>query len=141
MNSLNSPRLVVTQGNELNNAYQEAIERARQELKMLDDKVDALDRQRAKLRQTVATLQSLMGQPVSDGPSMTDAIIDFVRANEDYVSTTDVIDGLIARGYPAHPRSVATILSKLVKIRKFKKGTRGGYQWAGVRESGSSLRK
>jgi len=123
------------------NAYQKALERALKELKILDEKVDTLERQRAKLRHAIATLQSLMGQPVSGGQSMTDAIVDFVRANEDYVSTTDVIDGMIARGYPAHPRSVATILSKLVKIKKFKKGSEGGYRWAGVRKADSNSGK
>ncbi len=63
---------------------------------------------------------------------MTDTMIDIVRAKDGYVTTADVMDGLLARDYPAHPRSVSTILSKLVRDKQLTKGPEGGYKWAGT---------
>jgi hypothetical protein len=111
--------------------YQRALQSAAKELKSLDEKVHALECQRAKLRQVIAVLQSLLGQPTSKNQTLTDAMIDFVRAKDGYAPTADVMDGLLARGYSVHPRSVATILSKLVREKQFRKGPEGGYKWAG----------
>jgi hypothetical protein len=45
---------------------------------------DASNRQRAKLRQAIAILQTLLGQPVCKNQTLTDVIIDFVRAKDEY---------------------------------------------------------
>ncbi len=120
-------------------AYQRALEGASKELKSLDEMVYALECQRAKLRQAIAILQTLLGQPISKNQTLTDAIIDFVRAKDCYAATADVMDGLISRGYSAHPRSVATILSKLVREKQLKKGPKGGYKWAGIPKSAEEI--
>src|ERR1700691_5206781 len=113
-------------------AYQRALENAEKELKSLDETARALERQRAKLRQAIAILESLLGQPTSKNQTLTDAMIDIVRAKDGYAATADVMDGLLARGYAAHPRSVATMLSKLVRDKPLRKGPKSGYRWAGI---------
>jgi hypothetical protein len=80
-----------------------------------------------------------LGQPISKNETLTDAIIDVVRAKDGYVGTADVMDGLIFRGYSAHPRSVATILSKLVKETQLRKGPKRGYKWAGIPKSREAI--
>ena len=112
--------------------YQRALQGAAKELKSLDEKVHAMECQRAKLRQAIAILQSLLGQPICKNQTLTDAMIDFVRARDGYTPTADAMDGLLARGYSVHSRSVATILSKLVREKQFRKGPEGGYKWAGI---------
>jgi hypothetical protein len=113
-------------------AYQRALDNAEKELKSLDETARALECQRAKLRKAIAILESLLGQPISKNQTLTDAMIDIVRAKDGYAATADVMDGLLARGYAAHPRSVATMLSKLVREKHLKSGPEGGYKWAGI---------
>jgi hypothetical protein len=125
--------------NDMETAYQRALEGASKELESLDEMVYDLECQRAKLRQAIAILQTLLGQPISQNQTLTDAIIDFVRAKDGYAATTDVMDGLISRGYSAPPRSVATILSKLVRERQLRKGPKGGYKWAGIPNSAEEI--
>ena len=118
-----------------NHGYQTALEDASKELKSLDEMVCTLECQRARLRQAIAILQTLLGHPISKNQTQTDAIIDFLRAKDGYAATADVIEGLISRGYSAQPRSVATILCKLVREKQLKKGPKGGYKWTGIPES------
>ncbi len=115
--------------------YQRALEDASKELKSLDEMVCTLECQRARLRQAIAILQTLLGHPISKNQTQTDAIIDFLRAKDGYAATADVIEGLISRGYSAQPRSVATILCKLVREKQLKKGPNGGYKWTGIPDS------
>jgi hypothetical protein len=109
----------------MKNGYQTALDGASKELKSLDEMVCTLECQRARLRQAIAILQTLLGQPISKNQTQTDAIIDFLRAKDGYAETADVIEGLISRGYSAQPRSVATILCKLVREKQLKKGPKG----------------
>jgi hypothetical protein len=137
---LNPPNLLVYEGPLLKNGYQTALDSASKELKSLDEMVCTLECQRARLRQAIAILQTLLGQPISKNQTQTDAIIDFLRAKDSYAATADVIEGLISRGYSAHPRSVATILCKLVREKQLKKGPEGGYKWARIPKSAEDIR-
>ncbi len=119
--------------------YQRALDSASKELESLDEMVAELECQRAKLRQAIAILRTLLGQPLSKTQTLTDAIIDFVKTKNGYSATTDVMDGLISTGNSAHPRSVATILCKLVREKQLMKGPKGGYKWAGIPKSAEKI--
>jgi len=113
--------------------YGEALKKAQQELADCDAAVDELERKRAKLRQTIVSLQSLMGVQVEQDQSLTDAILMTIRATPGYSRCSDVVRRLHDMGYRGHGRSVATILSRLAKTGQIVHDTSPdhatGYTW------------
>jgi hypothetical protein len=95
--------------------YSDAMKEAQRELADCDAAIEKLERKQAKLRQTVAVLQSLMGIEVPHEQSLTEAILMTVKASVGYVTTVQVLKMLAEMNYKVQPASVATILSRLVK--------------------------
>lgn len=95
--------------------YSVALNKALKELADCDAAADKLECQRARLRQTVAILQSQLGIDVERGSSLTGAILTAVKANPGYSRAVDIAKDLQQLGYNAPYSSVATILARLAK--------------------------
>jgi hypothetical protein len=113
--------------------YTDALKKAQRELAECNAAADELERKRARLRQTVAVLQSLMGIEARLDQSLTDAILMAVKASLGYVTAAQVVDLLVEMGYQVQPASVATILSRLTKnskiIHAVGPNAQTGYAW------------
>jgi hypothetical protein len=98
--------------------YSDALKKAEKELAEADAAAGELDRKRAKLRLTVAALQSMTGVKVKSDQTLTDAILMIVKGSPGAVTATEVMDKLFMLGLQAQTASVATILSRLAKVGK-----------------------
>jgi hypothetical protein len=95
--------------------YSDALKKAQKELAECEAAADRLEAQRAKLRQTVAVLQSMVGVKVEQDQSLTDAILMVIKGAQGYMRAADVVARLDQMGFQVQPRSVASILSRLTK--------------------------
>jgi hypothetical protein len=112
--------------------YLKAMEQAITELRGVDKALELLERKRAKLRQTIKTLRSLLGTRGTEDQTITEVILEIVKAADGYVAASEVMEGIDIAGYIASAATVATTLSRLVKEKHLEKGPEGGYRWAGV---------
>ncbi|MGD0293163.1 MAG: hypothetical protein ABSB30_04855 [Terracidiphilus sp.] len=115
----------------MTDGYQRAINDARDELKLVEETIETLDRRRAQLRQAIAVLQSLTGNSSVEDRSLTEAILEIVQAAVGTRTTSEVLRTLDSMGYVANAPTVATTLSRLVKTGQLKKDG-DGYRWAGI---------
>jgi hypothetical protein len=117
----------------MSEAYEKALQQAQTELAALDTAAEELERKRAKARQTILVLRSMLGLEDEDEQSLTDAILNVVKASTDFITAPMVADRLIMAGYQVQIATVATILSRLLKDGKLKKDPENntGYKWAG----------
>jgi predicted transcriptional regulator len=97
------------------NPYDAALKAAQKELADCENAADKLDCQKAKLRQTIASLQSQLGVAVERSSSLTEAILTALKANPGYSRAVEVARQLQHLGYTAAYTSVATILARLAK--------------------------
>lgn len=115
--------------------YNDALKKAKRELANCDAEAEELERKRAKLRQTVAVLQSLTGVKVQNEQSLTQAILMVLKAASGCVTAAEVVETLRTMGYDAQTPSVATILSRHLKNQQinsfFGPGHSVGYEWRG----------
>lgn len=111
--------------------YLKALEQAERELAEADKEMENVERKRAKLRQAVKTLRSLLGRSPED-QTITDAILEIAKSVDGYVLASEVMERIEMAGYVASAATVATTLSRLVKEKQLEKGAEGGYRWAGV---------
>ena len=114
--------------------YAQAIVRAKKELAEYDAEFELLERKRAKLRQTIAVLQSLLGNESPNDQSLTEAILTVAKAANGFITTIEVIDRLTTMGFGASSATVATILSRLTKAGHLLNGIGvggNGYMWVG----------
>jgi Ca2+-binding EF-hand superfamily protein len=111
--------------------YEQALKKAQKELAETNIAAENLERKRAKLRQTIAVLQSLMGSANVNEQSLTDAIMTFAKAANGYITTAEVMERLITMGFESENATVATILSRMVKEGQLEKDAEGrkGYRW------------
>jgi len=116
------------------NVYEKAIREAKKQLKSANEAAEKLDRRRAKLRQAIVVLQSLAGENAVDRPennrSLTEATLEIIQAADGKLTTSEILEGLHVSGYTVNARSVATILSRFVRIRQLRKES-NGYRWRG----------
>jgi hypothetical protein len=112
--------------------YLKAMELAISDLRAVDKELESLERKRAKLRQTIKTLRSLLGTRGTEDQTITDVILEIVKAADGYVVASEVMEGIDMAGYVASAATVATTLSRLVKEKHLEKGPDGGYRWAGL---------
>jgi hypothetical protein len=113
-------------------SYLKALEQAIKDLRGVDKDLELLERKRAKLRQTIKTLRSLLGTRGTEDQTVTDVILEIVKAADGYVAASEVMEGIEMAGYIASAATVATTLSRLVKEKHLEKGPDGGYRWAGL---------
>jgi len=99
----------------MTDAYREALKKAEQELADSNSQAEKLERQRAKLRQTIAVLRSLLGAEARPDGSITDAILTVTKAGNGFITAAHVMDRLVMMGYQIQTATVATILSRLAK--------------------------
>lgn len=114
--------------------YERALRRAQTELAACDKEAEQLERKRAKLRQTVAILQSLVGGDTQIEPSLTEAILTVLKSSNDFMATAEILERLRMMGLNVQPASVATILSRLTKAGQLLNGIGvggNGYMWVG----------
>jgi hypothetical protein len=113
-------------------SYEKALRDAERTLAAWDAKAEEADRERAKLRQTIAVLKSQLGLAPDNTESLTDAILLVLKAWPGNVTAPQVMERLFIMGYNAQTTSVATILSRLANQRKIE-ALRGfgtvGYGW------------
>ncbi len=114
--------------------YLKALELAISDLRGVDKELELLERKRAKLRQTIKTLRSLLGTRGTEDQTVTEVILEIVKAADGYVAASEVMERIDMAGYVASAPTVATTLSRLVKEKQLEKGPEGGYRWAGVRK-------
>lgn len=114
--------------------YQKALEQAISDLRSVDKDLELLERKRAKLRQTIKTLRSLLGTRDAEDQTITDVILEIVKATDGHVAASEVMERIDTAGYVASAATVATTLSRLVKEKQLEKGPEGGYRWAGARK-------
>jgi hypothetical protein len=110
--------------------YVEALKKAQEELAECDAAARELDCKRAKLRQTIVGLQSLMGVDVQEEQphSQTEAIRSILKVTSGL--TSGQVSGRLAEmGYKPQSRSVATILSRLVKSEQITHDPNSGYSY------------
>jgi predicted transcriptional regulator len=114
--------------------YEKALEQAQTELAALDTAAEELERKRAKARQTILVLRSMLGLENGNEQSLTDAILNVVKASTGFITAPMVADRLIMAGYQVQIATVATILSRLLKDGLLKKDLENntGYIWAGI---------
>lgn len=98
--------------------YNVALTKAQKELAKCDAEAEELERKRARLRQTIASLQSTMGISVQSDESMTETILMVLKAWPGAATVSEVTERLIIFGFQAQTASVATILSRLAKNGK-----------------------
>jgi predicted transcriptional regulator len=114
-------------------AYEIALKKATRALTELDLKAMEIERERAKLRQTIAVLQSQLGITPENIESLTDAILLVLKAWPGCATTAEVLQRLSAMGYQPHRTSVSTLLSRLTKQGKIASligpGGSVGYEW------------
>jgi hypothetical protein len=110
--------------------YIEALKKAQEELAECDAAAHELDCKRARLRQTIVGLQSLMGMDVQEEKphSQTEAIRSILKVTPGLTSG-QVSDRLVEMGYEPEPRSVATILSRLAKAGQIMHDSTNGYSY------------
>jgi hypothetical protein len=113
--------------------YLKALEQAIRDLRVVDKDFEVLERKRAKLRQTIKTLRSLLGTRDAEDQTVTEVILEIVKAADGYVAASEVMERVDLAGYVASAATVATTLSRMVKEKQLEKGPEGGYRWAGVR--------
>ncbi|HLM80437.1 MAG TPA: BlaI/MecI/CopY family transcriptional regulator [Terriglobales bacterium] len=113
------------------NSYEDALRKAQKDLAATNIAAENLERKRAKLRQAVSILQSLMDNATTDDQSLTDAILTAVKGAKGYITTAEVMEFLQTIGLEAQNATVATILSRMVKERQLEKDAEGrkGYRW------------
>jgi predicted transcriptional regulator len=120
---------------EMTESYADTLERAQKELAVCDAEAQELERKRAKLRQVIGSLQSLMGIEAPSGQSLTEAILMALIGSDRYVTATEVMARLVQIGFKeTQMPSVATILSRLAKSGKITTNPVGpnqltGYGW------------
>jgi hypothetical protein len=112
--------------------YLKALELAISDLRGVDKELELLERKRAKLRQTIKTLRSLLGTRSTEDQTITEVILEIVKAEDGYVAASEVMERIDMAGYVASAPTVATTLSRLVKEKQLEKGPEGGYRWAGI---------
>jgi predicted transcriptional regulator len=114
-------------------AYEIALKKATAALWKLDLKVMEIERERAKLRQTVAVLQSQLGITPQNIESLTEAILLVLKAWPGCMTTSEILQRLTAMGYQPHRTSVSTLLSRLTRQGKIVSligpGGAVGYEW------------
>jgi hypothetical protein len=109
-------------------AYESALRQALNELAEVDKQAEDIERKRAKLRQSVAVLQTLAGDNREQERSVTKSIVTILRANPGPLPTVQIIQRLISMGHTPQPASVATLLSRLAQQGKITKAD-DGYEW------------
>jgi predicted transcriptional regulator len=114
--------------------YSEALKKAKEELAEYDAAAEELERKRAKLRQTIGILQSLLGVQVPNEQSLTDAILMTLKASQGYSKTAEIMNSLVEMGFKnVQQTSVASILSRLAKngqiISVIGSDNSAGYAW------------
>jgi flagellar hook-basal body complex protein FliE len=127
----------------MSEAYEKAFQQAQTELAALDAAAEELERKRAKLRQTILVLRSMLGLETENEQSLTDAILSVLKASTDFITAPMVADRLIMAGYQVQIATVATILSRLLKDGHLKKDleNNAGYKWAGFTNFAEQLAK
>lgn len=116
----------------MDEAYEIALEKAITELAALDSAAEELERKRAKVRQGILVLRSMLGLEGDNEQSLTDAILNVMKASTGFITAPMVADRLIMAGYQVQIATVATILSRMLKDNQLEKGPAGGYRWAGI---------
>jgi len=114
--------------------YAQALKKAKEELAECDAAAEELERKRAKLRQTIGILQSLLGVAVPNEQSLTGAILMILKASLGYSKAAEIVRSLIEMGFKnVQQTSVATILSRLAKngeiISEIGPDNSTGYAW------------
>jgi len=114
--------------------YSEALKKAKEELAEYDAAAEELERKRAKLRQTIGILQSLLGVEVPNEQSLTGAILMTLKASQGYSKTGEIMKSLVEMGFKnVQQTSVASILSRLAKngqiISVIGPDNSAGYAW------------
>jgi len=127
----------------MEDAYEMALAEFYRSLADLDREAEELERKRARNRMAVLMLRTERGRKPVDLGSLTEAILDLVKAVDGPVLPAKILDQLTRCGFEAHSRSVSTILSRLVKAGHFKRHLEDpkGYMWAGIAKSGEGARK
>ena len=117
----------------MSEAYEKALQQAQTELVALDIVAEELERKRAKVRQTILVLRSMLGLETENEQSLTGAILSVVKASTGFITAPMVADRLIMAGYHVQIATVATILSRLLKDGHLKKDLENntGYKWVG----------
>ena len=117
----------------MSEVYEKALQQAQTELAALDTAAEELERKRAKVRQTILVLRSMLGLEAENEQSLTVAILSVVKASTGFITAPMVADRLIMAGYQVQIATVATILSRLLKDGHLKKDLENntGYIWAG----------
>jgi len=110
-------------------SYKKALEKAKEDLKLLDEMAEMAEKRRAKLRQVIAVLESLTGSDRPPNGTVTDAIMDILKSKDGYSSAAEVFEGVTVRGYAVTPNTIATLLSRLAKNGQIERGPEG-YKWA-----------
>jgi hypothetical protein len=118
----------------MDNDYEKALQRAQTELAALDTAAEELERKRAKARHAILALRSMLGLEAGNEQSLTDAILNVVKASTGFITAPMVADRLIMAGFQVQIATVATILSRLLKEGRLKKDVENntGYIWAGI---------
>jgi hypothetical protein len=98
--------------------YEIALKKAGRALAELDAKAMEIERERAKLRQTVAVLRSQLGLDAESIASLTDAIVLIIKGSPGCLRTPDILNRLTAMGYEPSRTSVSTLLSRLTRQGK-----------------------
>ncbi len=105
----------------MSDSYRKALEDARKELADTQRQIAQLEQKTYDLRQTVATLAKLCGEPsgIEEELGFTDAVRTVLRGNGQ-MTVSEVIDGLEDIGFPVHKQvakdaSVRTVLNRLVE--------------------------
>jgi hypothetical protein len=127
----------------MDEAYESALQAAVKELAECDAKADQLERRRAQLRQTIAVLQTQLGNDVRSNESMTEAILTITKAANDFITASEVVERLLKMRFNASSASVATILSRLTKAGTLLYGIGAGgngYMWNGTSNESSIQR-
>ncbi len=128
----------------MTNTYEQALQTAQKELAECDAQAEQLERKRAKLRQTIAVLQSMLGNNAPNDESLTEAILTVVKSASDFIPAAEVMERLVTMGFSASSATVATILSRLTKVGHLLNGIGvggNGYMWSGPTGSSSMKAK
>lgn len=118
----------------MSESYELALRSAEEELAACDAKADEVERKRAKLRQTISVLKSLLGMKAEIDESLTSAVLSVAKAADGFVTASQVMDRLVMTGFQVQTTTVATILSRLAKSGQLLAGRSAegtGYRWEG----------
>jgi hypothetical protein len=118
----------------MSEVYEKALQQAQTELAALDTAAEELERKRNKARQTILVLRSMLGIEAGNEQSLTNAILNVVKASTGFITAPMVADRLIMAGYQVQIATVATILSRLLKDGHIMKDLENntGYKWVGT---------